>query len=277
VRIAEDRRADLTRTSRIDARRWGLSMAVGIDTTDSPMLKYVPLEHLPARPVQAWLGISHLVVPRVEDEAQLWRARLGLRDETPLGDTGFALASVMGAPDRGLFFTKLRVAPAIQSLEMPREGPPRADAESFARALGDGVASIDPRFRLDGDGDVVSLDEPPAAGACQPPAVVPLQLGRDLDRITALFDAPCPGILSVPWRFLPGWRARVNGAGVDVVAVGGLTLGVPLPAGRSQIDLVYRPFAAPLVPVSFLALVGTTLFALGVAIQRARAKAGASG
>lgn len=50
-----------------------------------------------------------------------------------------------------------------------------------------------------------------------------------------------PGMLVVSSRFLPGWRARLDGEPTDLVAANGLVLGVEVPAGDHVVKLVYRP------------------------------------
>ncbi len=270
VRIAVDHRADVTKKLRFDARLWRLPMVAAVDTSEAPVLKYVPIEHLPPRPTYAWLGVSHLVMPRVEAarESELG-ARLGLGAGEDMGDTGFALFPLDEAtgPHCGVFFSRVALGAAM-TIDMPRTGPPVADATPLARALAEGVALVDPRFRLNGDGLLGPLEAPPAAGDCAAPLLVPLGLEQPFIKIGANLDTPCAGVLSVPWRFLPGWRARVNGAPVDVVAVGGMTLGVPVPKGPSIVELDYLPTTAALVALSRFTLLFVAAVALAARLRR---------
>jgi hypothetical protein len=95
------------------------------------------------------------------------------------------------------------------------------------------------------DGAVVERADagrlPPLAGAPAAPrparaaAVSPNRLEVDV-------DAPAPGLLVVNEVFDPYWRAAVDGRAAPVLRANYLLRGVPVPAGRHRVALVYRPW-----------------------------------
>jgi hypothetical protein len=56
-------------------------------------------------------------------------------------------------------------------------------------------------------------------------------------------DAPVPGYVVLAQRFDPGWQATVDGAPVTPLEAEVLLTAVPVPAGRHQVVLRYRPSA----------------------------------
>lgn len=54
-------------------------------------------------------------------------------------------------------------------------------------------------------------------------------------------EADGPGVLVVSEHLYPGWRAAVDGAPVEVIAIGGVLRGTHLEAGAHRIDLAFRP------------------------------------
>ena len=65
----------------------------------------------------------------------------------------------------------------------------------------------------------------------------------------------CAGLLVLSDEYYPGWSATVNGHHADVYATDVALRGVLVPAGRSTVELHYRP--APLRD-------GLVLFAIGL-------------
>ncbi|HLF03081.1 MAG TPA: YfhO family protein, partial [Anaerolineales bacterium] len=59
--------------------------------------------------------------------------------------------------------------------------------------------------------------------------------------ITIHIRATSPGLLIVGEAYDSGWQAAVNGRGAQVIQADGALIGVPVPAGESQIALIYRP------------------------------------
>jgi hypothetical protein len=78
---------------------------------------------------------------------------------------------------------------------------------------------------------------PPAEGGAGPVEVVSEEPGRVV--LTATRTAP--GLLVTTSPHFPGWEARVNGAAAPVLRTNYAFQGVPVPAGRSQVELRYAP------------------------------------
>ena len=67
-----------------------------------------------------------------------------------------------------------------------------------------------------------------------------------------------PALLVFSEVDVPGWVATVNSAKADIVRVDGVLRGIPIPAGRSQVEMHYRPmpvyFGAALTIFTFLGI-----------------------
>ncbi len=85
--------------------------------------------------------------------------------------------------------------------------------------------------------------------------------GRTPGSVSLSIDAPADGLLVLSEIHYPGWRAMVDGSAVPVIRTDHILRGIPVPAGKHQVQLVFRP-------VTFTvgaALSGITLGALAVA------------
>jgi uncharacterized membrane protein YfhO len=83
-------------------------------------------------------------------------------------------------------------------------------------------------------------------------------------------SAPDPAVLVLPEAWAPGWRAWVDGQRAPVQAVGGVLVGVEVPAsGTHYVEVAYRPAA----DFAGMAISGATVLALiaGWALRRRRA------
>ncbi|MDQ7029968.1 MAG: hypothetical protein Q9O62_09450 [Ardenticatenia bacterium] len=88
--------------------------------------------------------------------------------------------------------------------------------------------------------------------------------------VAARVEAKGPVMLVVSEVADPGWRVWVNGAQARWVRVYGMIIGVPLPGGTYDVELVYAPpnwLAARLISLSTVAL---SLLLASVAVRRAR-------
>ncbi len=63
------------------------------------------------------------------------------------------------------------------------------------------------------------------------------------ERVVIRVSSGRPGFLVLKDAYYPGWRAEVNGEGVDVVPTNVLFRGVPVPAGESEVVFSYMPTA----------------------------------
>ena len=80
---------------------------------------------------------------------------------------------------------------------------------------------------------------PPFAPAAAPPELVRSEPSRVLVRT----DAPEEGVLVVSRLAAPGWKASIDGLRVPVLRVNGALMGLVIPAGTHEVDLVYSPAA----------------------------------
>ena len=60
-------------------------------------------------------------------------------------------------------------------------------------------------------------------------------------KVTLAVDTPRPGTIVLADSFYPGWRARVDGNDVQVMAVDAMFRAVPVEAGTHQVDFNYAP------------------------------------
>ncbi len=77
------------------------------------------------------------------------------------------------------------------------------------------------------------------------PSAIPWQAAqitqRGANSMAIQTNTTSPGILVISETYFPGWQASVDGKAVDLFAVDGLLRGIYLPAGKHQVNLVYRP------------------------------------
>jgi hypothetical protein len=66
-------------------------------------------------------------------------------------------------------------------------------------------------------------------------------ISRRMDRLVAEVEASAPGWLVAVEAYDPGWQARVDAGPVEVLSANGLFRAVPVPAGRHQVEMIYRP------------------------------------
>lgn len=277
VRVSVDLRTNLAAAPlRFDTRVFDLPMLNAPDPTGPPVLKYIPAEEWPTHLAQQWLGVSHVIMPVVDAPAAVV-ATLGLEAAVPLGDTGYELRRVSASGPRvGTLLT--RVSPGRPFVDIDVSGPPvaapdgaiatvvpRVDFAPFIRGLRDGAFLVDERHHLDASGALTSGATIPSLdpGCADHGRAVDLDVAVDLTTIRTTIKTRCPALLSVPWRFLSGWRATVNGTPTDIVAVNSLTMGVPIDSGDTVVELHWRTPGRSIAWVSVLAalcLIATLAF-----------------
>ncbi len=112
----------------------------------------------------------------------------------------------------------------------------RAEARADARQV---LAAM-----TEGDPQVLYLEasavEPAAACTQDGSARVQWREQSDL-RYVAEVDSPCAGWLYVADAYYPGWQARVDGQEVELYPAQVLGKAVSFPAGRSLVEIEYRP------------------------------------
>jgi len=87
------------------------------------------------------------------------------------------------------------------------------------------------------------------------------------ERLTIGVHAARPAYLVLADAFAPGWRALVDGRPSPVLRADGLFRAVQVPAGRHDVDLIYRP--AGVVEGAALSLAGVLIAcATGVVLMK---------
>jgi hypothetical protein len=141
-----------------------------------------------------------------------------------------------------------------------REARPRAVLVD-RQEIGGGETPGDGEVRL----DEVKLNAASAAGAVE-------WLERGNSALRLRVKAARPGLLVLREIWDAGWRARVSGAGRPILRVNGLLRGIEIPAGTSEVQLVYRPRLAG----ALLALAAAALLCAGVGAVVMRRRPGST-
>jgi hypothetical protein len=92
-------------------------------------------------------------------------------------------------------------------------------------------------------------------------------LSRRADALSLEAQLDRPGVLVVLESYHPGWRATVDGRPSPIHRANALFRGIPLPAGRHRVEMVFRPRSA--VSGAAVSLV-SGLFALGLFVRGVR-------
>jgi hypothetical protein len=141
-----------------------------------------------------------------------------------------------------------------------------ADPRVAADRLRGDIARLSATALVDGI-DGFACEDTPAE--CAPVGLAVERLRPEHVDVTT--DLERRGVVSVAQQFSPGWRAEVDGEPAELVQVDGLWLGVEVPAGHHDIDLLYRPrWLLPSLVVAALAVVATVCLAFYPASQRVR-------
>lgn len=239
-----------------DTRAFGVPMLAGSEAVQSRTLKSVSCEWVLHPIVRKWLGITHYVNGDVDEaSAMLLVNQHKLVFTGKVEDPGTGSFVVWNSPDSnpalGLLFPSAQVGQLFAGFD---------DNYSYERALGDGLATIfngtmlvDDRFVLTATGRVQATNEAERQnlaaairnrqGKCATPAPqqIPLTINANRTRIQIEQNLACPGVVTVPWSFTPGWSLTVNGKPTPIVRVGGATLGFVADAGGLKAEFVFEP------------------------------------
>jgi hypothetical protein len=89
-------------------------------------------------------------------------------------------------------------------------------------------------------GDAPWRSQPPAAGGAT--SVAPVRVVRaEAGSWEFEVQTPQPALLVVADSYYPGWQARVDGVAVPVSPANVAQCAVPVPAGRHQVEMFFRP------------------------------------
>ena len=152
------------------------------------------------------------------------------------------------------------LAEPIRAFAVPGALPRASFASGVRVASGDEAvhtladASFDPRQEV-----VLPTGAPAPAGA----AGTALIVGYRADRVTIASEAPAAGHVVLADTFASGWTATVDGRAAPLLRANVAFRAVPVPAGRHQVEMRYRPRSV---------LVGIALTAAGVVAAAVLAK-----
>ena len=191
-------------------------------------------------------------------------------------------------------FTLLRLLPGSQHVAGPVRnaagsivhlyrlgGEPEAAwvASSMVRAPDAGVLATvrDPRFDATVRRRVALLDTAAAVASADPNAALPEPSPirasvqrRAPDHLTVRLSAPATegSALVVSENFYPGWSATVQGTAVPAYRTNYTLVGVPLPAGATEIDLRFEsaPYETGKL-VTLIAIAAAVLLMVGAAVH----------
>ena len=134
--------------------------------------------------------------------------------------------------------------------------------EEARRLLADGSFDLERIAVIPPDSDSDGGAMLPGDGALAAPGQNAVHLTRLApNRLMIDVDSQHGGLLVVSENWMPGWRARSNKAALPVMRADLTFLGIPVSAGATQIELVYRPtsvmvgLALTLATLALLAIV----------------------
>lgn len=238
-------------------RGWGLASFGGSDPTLPVVQKTITCGWPLAGAPLAWLGISHVLGPKhtpkdSHGEMSTHLSNLGLKVISPPEDQSLQLwESESSGPDKGVAASSGVTDPFIHDLLVGSKVKIARFDQSLER-LKSGLIFIDPEHSLDSGGfdqkntDFVgqALKELSSERAeCRGRSWehVPLHLNGTADVIKFERDGKCPAVVSLPWAYIPGWRAQVNNRPAVILRVNATTLGVVVPAGKSFATFRFEP------------------------------------
>lgn len=138
-------------------------------------------------------------------------------------------------------------------------------AEAIAAAIGDAPLEPGEEAVIDQECDGCPWDE--AVGRTGEAG--PIRWGNASASVEVTAERASLLVVSQAWA--PGWTAKVDGRSVPVVRADGVVQAVPVPAGRSTVELRYRP--PGLVPGAWISGVAVLALAAAVVVERRRRRA----
>jgi hypothetical protein len=144
--------------------------------------------------------------------------------ENPQGPLAFQSLSGLKAYSAGKVFPRAWVVTHVDGLSNAADAPRRLD-EPLAN------------FR---DSAFIT-GAPPMTGGCDK-AGNAAPVAQEPARLRFRAALPCSGLVVIGQTYYPGWKAFVDGKPVKLYEADGFLDGVPAPAGRHVIELVYRPW-----------------------------------
>lgn len=262
----------------IDGRPRGLAMASLGDATELPGVYGTLCAPELGRTYYDWLGITHLITPHIRN-LDILKSKVSMLSiyeriaphlpvrVLPGTDVvqAFDVIHLRNAvsPSEALFSEYWYFSDLQEKKEFLFDEPRlfltsihfNGSLNGFKRLL-NGYFPVQESLYFDEEGFVRSLDpqlkekfigEYGPTSKCQernlsntPLTRFPIQLSSDLS-MKIEGEINCPGILSIPWAAISGWRATLNGQPRPIMRVGDTTLGILVPQGKWHIELYYGP------------------------------------
>ncbi len=233
-----------------DVRAWRIQSMDGAEAVTAPLQKGLTCGNSLTDKMLNWQGVSHIMTPSAMDDSvsKIYHWPLVYNNR----ELNLAVYEVKNSgPSTGIFAADFSVDQVIKSIETKMKIVPNVETGDAFDRISAGEFFIHPKWNLDQAGRPVARKEMPVFS---PPdqlpqeckgkghrQAVPLTVSANFSRIEFSFEAECPGILTLPWRFLPGWRLTLNGSSENLLMINDLTLGVYFPKGRHTGRLDFWP------------------------------------
>ncbi len=255
----------------IDTRIYGLGMINGPEGLYSKTLTAIDCAWAVTNAASSWLGISHIITGAVDVEAQrvAIEALIGpfdfFSDDVStvfvLKDSGPKVARFSRHFARKEMFSSFRKTTNYSMDLAQKEGLQQLEQD---------IALIDPRWELNRTGmpkrTEPRLDLVDQAKNCsgEDKAQIQMQSAADFSQFEFRHNFLCPGIVSIPWTFMPGWKILIDKVPVTGFWVGGVTLGFEVPAGLHSVEITNEP---PFFAVTFLISICLQLLILWIGFR----------
>lgn len=255
----------------LDGRSLGIAMFNIGEAVESPVLRSMPCVVSFGSNYYDWIGITHLITPHIANFDSLKTTFPILLDydriasnipvtpeseEDPVESFDvFQLKHAVG-PSQALFSEYWYFSDLQQKKKFSVEEPRILHAGVHFKRLLNGYFPVQKSIYLNEEGIASPLNsnlkeklmmEYGPQGKCAHRDFsqgqlkhFPIQISADLSMAIG-GQSECPGLISVPWNAMPGWKAVVNGQQSPILRVGDATLGVLVPQGQWKVELYYDP------------------------------------
>ena len=222
-----------------DFRGWGVAAVASPDAVHPSVLKAFDCSWVLHKPILQFLGVSHVLTH--ESDADLSGLNFVSKDRF------YKIYSIPNSgPHWGIRTRNIKVMEFLASFS-------RQESYDLSQAYKEGLDEmvkgnllVDPNWILRGGKpeknqkyihEIKTLFSDSCTDQTQN---IPLSLNSNMTEIELKLDNPCPSFLSIPWRFIPGWRAYINDQEAVIYRSAGVTMGLFLPKGHVSIVFEYR-------------------------------------
>jgi hypothetical protein len=127
---------------------------------------------------------------------------------------------------------------ADSTIELNASSLPLAFFARHITSVADEASADDRLMDLDPAQATLVLGAAPLTGEVDPAATVTV-VERDGDHLRLQYRSAAPNLLRVAIPWFPGWHATLDGSELPVMAVDRAFIGVVVPAGQAEVQLVY--------------------------------------